>query len=218
MLKQLKKHGKKIIFVRHAESIGNARGLDDESLVELPNHRFPITVPVGRNQGHHCGEVLKAHKVYWDQAFYSTFLRPQETWQEITSVYNPSFLKPIMDPRLDEWWRGIWHTMNKADIARLYPLEAQIQKREGWYHYRAPGGQSGPDVELQIRSFLNDFLYGCYQSFRHILIVGHGKWAILFWRLMTGASIEETAQRLKTNPFGNCSITIFDGTVREIAT
>ncbi|MFA5124671.1 MAG: hypothetical protein WC473_02500 [Patescibacteria group bacterium] len=47
MLGQLKSHFKKIIFVRHGESIGNARGLDDNSLTVMPNHQFPLTDPDG---------------------------------------------------------------------------------------------------------------------------------------------------------------------------
>jgi len=216
MLAQLKRYGKKIIFVRHGESIGNARGLADNSLAVMPNHRFPLTA-IGRNQARHCGEVLKSLGIVWDQAFYSSYLRPEETYQEIAEAYNPCQPKPIMDPRLDEWWRGIWHTMSKADIVRLYPLEEQIQKREGWYHYRAPGGQSGPDVELQIRSFLSDFMQGYYKDFRTIFIAGHGKWGILFWRLMVGATVAEAEERMKNNPFGNCSVTVFGDSIREIA-
>ncbi|MFA6228413.1 MAG: histidine phosphatase family protein [Patescibacteria group bacterium] len=210
MLQQLKDSGKKIIFVRHGESIGNAKGLDDESLVELPNHRFPLTLN-GQNQAHHAGRALKIVGLSWEQAFFSSYLRTEQTLQGITEVYNPCGLKPIMDSRLDEWWRGIWHTMSKADIVRLYPLEEQIQKREGWYHYRAPGGQSGPDVELQIRSFLNDFFYGCYSGFKTILVVGHGKWGILFWRLIMDVTIDKAKERLQLMPFGNCHISIFSG-------
>lgn len=213
MLKQLQKYHKRIIFVRHGESVGNARGLDDNSLADTPNHRFPLT-QVGYQQACLCGRILRSKGIIWDRAFISSYTRTEQTHDGIN--VGLIVCKPIMDPRLDEWWRGIWHTMTKADIARLYPLEAQIQKREGWYHYRAPGGQSGPDVELQIRSFLSDFLFGCYSSWGDILLVGHGKWAILFWRIMTGSTVEQAAQRLKDKPFGNCSITIFGSKVTEI--
>lgn len=210
MIERLGRLGKKIIFVRHGESIGNAIGLDDKSLSDTANHRFDLT-QLGREQARNAAKELEMRGLVWDRAFYSSYYRTKATWQEINSVYPCCAAKPNMDARLDEWWRGIWHTMSKEDIARLYPLEEKIKQREGWYNYRAPGGQSGPDVELQIRSFLSDFMFGCYRDVPNILIVGHGKWAILFWRIIMGASVDEAEHRMKISPFGNCSIAIFEG-------
>jgi broad specificity phosphatase PhoE len=214
-LREMRKLQRRIIFVRHGESEGNARGMDNSSLVDLPNHQFSLTER-GREQARQVGRALLESGATWDHVFISTYRRTAQTWEQIRLVFEEERGRkslfasdPTMDARLDEWWRGIWHTMSKDDIAKYYPLEEKIQQREDWYHYRAPGGQSGPDVELQIRSFLNDFFSGVYRDLGTILIIGHGKWEILFWRLMMGATIEEAKERWQTNPFTNCSVTFF---------
>jgi len=209
VFKQLGLKSKSIIFVRHGQSIGNVRGLDDESLVDTPNYLFGISEQ-GQFESRQAGEILRNLKLSWDQSFISTYLRTKQTWDGMKSVFPTGLAEPIIDSRLNEWWRGIWHTMNKDDIVKYFPLEFGISKREGWYHYRAPGGQAGQDVELQIYSFLTDFVSGTYSDAKTILVVGHGKWAILFWRIMTGATVDEAEEKLKNNPFGNCSITICD--------
>ncbi|MDO8669022.1 MAG: histidine phosphatase family protein [Candidatus Buchananbacteria bacterium] len=214
MLNILQSKGKKIIFVRHGESEGNAKGLDDSSLIDVPNYGFVLSER-GYEQARLAGGKLRELGLSWDRAFISTYLRTRQTWWGINDAYPICSHAPIIDSRLNEWWRGIWHTMNRTDIDKYYPLEDHIKAREGWYHYRAPGGQSGQDVELQIYSFLSDFMYGPYKKFKKILIVGHGQWAILFWRILTGATVEEAENRKKFKPFGNCSITIFDNCLIE---
>lgn len=209
MIRQLGIKNKKIIFIRHGQSLGNARGLDDESLVDTPNYLFGLS-DQGKIEASQAGQRLLDLGLSWDQSFISTYLRTQETFKFINNVCK-STNEPIIDSRLNEWWRGIWHTMNKDDVYKYFPMEKEIAKREGWYHYRAPGGQAGQDVELQIYSFLNDFIYGTYSDLPTILVLGHGKWAILFWRIITGTTVDEAEKKLKSDPFGNCSISICDG-------
>lgn len=211
MINAFGKTGKRIVFVRHGESIGNAKGLDDNSLEDIANHDFPLS-DRGSEQAEAAGRYIIDRQFNFDASFVSTYLRTLLTHRKMRIVApNLSVDAPIEDARLDEWWRGIWHTMTSEEIDRYYPLERKIMSREGWYHYRAPGGQNGPDVELQIRSFLNDFLFGAYRHYGSILISGHGKWGIMFWKAITGASVGEAEYYWKQTPFGNCSISLIDG-------
>ena len=192
---------KQIVIVRHAESEGNAKKADDNSMTEVANHQFSLTV-AGQEQALTTGEHLRVNYEF-DAFFVSTFERTQQSF----ALMFPE-VKPIVDSRLDEFWRGIWHTMSEEEAVQAYPQEVRIKEREGLYHYRAPGGQNGQDVDLMIYSFLSD-LRELYAN-KRLLIVGHGTWMIFFWRIMRGLSIKEAEARYKSNKYHNASVTVFD--------
>ncbi len=199
---------RRIVIVRHAESEGNARGRDDESLEMVPNHQFPLTVK-GRDQAQKTGEYLKAKFGTFDACFTSTFRRTQETLLEMLGC-----APTVIDSRLNEHWRGIWHTMPREMVERFYPEEARIQKREGWFHNRALGGQAGQDVELAIHSFnadLREFYAG-----KDVLIVGHGSWMILYARVIQQISLAEAEQRHRDKFYQNASVTIYENVLGKL--
>ncbi len=111
------------------------------------------------------------------------------------------------DPRLAEAQRGIWHTMTKEAIAKHFPFEAYRKNHEGLYHHRPLGGESWPDVELRIHSFLGT-LHRDYGG-KDVLIVAHGHWLILFRRLVERFSIEEALRMYGEAVAPNASVTIF---------
>lgn len=192
----------RIVMVRHAESEGNAKGRDDESLEQVPNHRFGLT-PKGIAQAQATGRHLREKFGEFDAYFVSTYLRTQLTLQQMYP--NAS---PVIDSRLNEHWRGVWHTLPKNIVERFYPEEARIAKREGWFHNRALGGQAGQDVELAIHSFnadLREFYPG-----KNVLIVGHGSWMILYARVIQQISIEEAEQRHRDKFYQNASLTVYE--------
>lgn len=181
---------KKIYFVRHAESIGNKLGLDDNSLENIPNHQFNLSEK-GKKQAKELGEYLQESGILEDvKIFYSKFLRTKETMDIALSVNkNTSNIYKIQDFRLDEWWKGIFHSMTKEEIRKYYPLEPKIRDREGWYQYRPPQGESGKDVELRIYNFLVDNKSN-YAVFRddlekNWLIFGHGRICSFMEKILT---------------------------------
>jgi broad specificity phosphatase PhoE len=140
-----------IYFFRHGESEGNARGLDDESLHGFANHRFPLTER-GRAQARLLSEYV--HDLYLParctEAYVSSFARTAETLDLVLAgVHLPIY----EDSRLDEWWKGIFHSMRDDERARVYPAEQATLEREGWHHYRPPQGEAGKDVESRLLSF-----------------------------------------------------------------
>ena len=186
-----------IVFCRHGESIGNARGKNDNSIEHTPNHRFNLT-STGKNQALSAGYFLNTYAPHgFDDYYVSTFLRAQETFKLLGLKDNP---EPFEDPRLDEYWRDIFHSMSEADVAVFYPIEHAIAEREGWYHYRPPQGEAQKDVELRILSFLSS-LSPC----KRIFICGHGQWFCFFERILCGKSRNETRRNSPTN----CSVVSF---------
>ncbi|MBI2637366.1 MAG: histidine phosphatase family protein, partial [Candidatus Sungbacteria bacterium] len=112
---------------------------------------------------------------------------------------------------LAEGQRGIYHTMTEEQIRQRYPGELERKEREGLYHYRAPGGENWPDIEMRVHSFL-DTLNRDYED-KSVCIVVHGHWLILFQRLIHHFSIEEALWRYKNSVVKNASVVQYEGVV-----
>lgn len=173
---------KTVYTVRHGQSIGNALGMDDDSLKDLANHQFPLTEK-GKNQLALSGEYIRENNLLSGTGIYtSNFLRAQQSLEIILEKQNGNFSVTI-DPRLDEWWRGIFHALSKEEIEKNYTMEKFVQAREGKYHYRPSQGQSGKDVEINLLSFLNSV------TEENIFIVGHGRSFGFLHRILTNQPI-----------------------------
>lgn len=194
---------KTLVFVRHAESEGNLKTADERAVFDVPTHEYALTER-GRKQAEITGRYLKDNFGNFDIYYVSYYLRSRDTM----SLMYPG-VKVYEDPRLAEAQRGIWHTMTKNEIELHYPDEPHRKEREGIYHYRAPGGENWPDVELRIHSFLGT-LSRDYED-QNVAMVVHGHWLILFQRLIHHFSINEAMQKYKSGPFENASVTIYEG-------
>lgn len=194
---------KLLVLVRHAESEGNLKTADERALFDVSTHEYALTER-GKKQAIITGRYLKERFGNFDIHYVSYYLRSRDTM----SLMYPE-AKVYEDPRLAEAQRGIWHTMTREEIRLQYPGEIQRKEREKLYHYRAPGGENWPDVELRIHSFLGT-LSRDYDD-QKILIVVHGHWLVLFQRLIHRFSIAEAMQRYEDGPFENASVTIYEG-------
>ena len=196
-----------LVFVRHAQSIGNIMSQTERSVLETPNNAYPLT-DLGRKQARIAGVYLREEygSDYFDMFINSSYLRTQETMGIILEELGCSHIVPISDSRLYEKWDGIFHELSMAEIMSRYPDQIRSRKKTGYYHYRAPGGQNCPDVEMQVRSFLSDYCIGNHQK---ILCVGHGRWSKIFRKLFHDLSIEEYLQRLDTENCDNASVNVY---------
>jgi len=196
---------KRLVLVRHAESEGNVRSADERAQFNIATHAYPLT-PLGRRQAAITGEYLRNKFGEFDVYYVSYYQRSRETM----SVMYPD-AKVYEDPRLAEGQRGIWHTLTQEQIEKLFPGETARKEREGLYHYRPLGGESWPDIELRIHSFLGT-LSRDYDG-QNVLIVVHGHWLILFQRLIHHFSIEETVEIYGRRVFDNASVTLYGSDV-----
>lgn len=198
-----------LIFIRHAQSIGNTMTQDQRAECEIPNHSYPLT-----NHGEQEAFFAALHlsKTLGDRLpdlyFQSTFLRTQSTMNIIQQGLGVRNIRSVItDSRLDEKWDGIFHELSKADIEKHYPEQVRLRKRQGYYHYRAPGGESCPDTEIRIRSFISDpSIDG-----KNILVVGHGRWFLILQKILHNLSVEGFLD-IKKAGLENCSITEYDFT------
>jgi broad specificity phosphatase PhoE len=112
------------------------------------------------------------------------------------------------DARLAEAQRGIWNSYTQEEVDRYFPLEESRKKCEGYYHYRPPGGENWPDIELRILSFIN-CLRRDYAG-KRVLVVTHGNWLVLFQRLVEHLSVDEALKRYEKGHFRNASVTVYE--------
>lgn len=200
---------KNLVLVRHAESQGNVLTVDERANFDVATHAYGLT-PRGRRQAEITGAYLRKRFGTFDTYYVSYYERSRETMR----IMFPE-ARVFEDPSLAEGQRGIYHALTHDQIAVAYPGELQRKDREGLYHYRAPGGENWPDIEMRIHSFLGT-LKRDYED-ENVVIVVHGHWLMLLQRLIHHFSIEEAVRRYQEDRiFANASVTIYQGqTMRE---
>lgn len=192
-----------LVLVRHAESEGNIRSVEQRARLDISTHELDITEH-GEKQAQITGKFLQDKFGDFEINYVSYYKRSKRTM----SIMYPD-ANVYEDPRLAEGQRGIWHTMTEDQIKAHLPWEIERKNREGLYHYRPPGGENWPDIELRIHSFLGT-LNRDYDG-QKVLIVVHGHWLILLQRLIHHFSIEEAMRRYRHAGFENTSVTIYKG-------
>jgi probable phosphoglycerate mutase len=193
---------KLLVLVRHAESIGNIKSVNERARYDVPSHAYALT-PRGKKQAEITGQYLHDRFGEFDIYYISYYLRSQQTMK----IMYPE-AKVYEDPRLAEGQRGIWHTLTDDEIAVLYPHEIERRDREGLYHFRPLGGENWPDMELRIHSFLGTLNRDCEDQ--KVLMVVHGHWLVLFQRLIHHFSIGEALLRYHEAIFSTASVTVYE--------
>lgn len=193
---------KKLVLVRHAESVGNTLKVDERAAYHTSSHAYPLTER-GREQARITGGWLKERFPAFDVHYVSYYTRAKETM----AIMFPE-AKVYEDPRLAEAQRGIYHVMTREQMQARYPEELERKEREGLYHYRPPGGENWPDIELRIHSFLGTLTRDCAEE--NVVMVVHGHWLILFQRLINRFSIDEAMRRYHGTIAPNASVTVYE--------
>lgn len=198
---------KLLVFVRHAESVGNVLNVDERAQYGVATHEYALTER-GREQARITGEFLRKYYGEFQVYYTSYYTRSKETME-----YMFPGVPYYEDSRLAEGQRGMYHTMTFEQIQRRFPEELLRKEREGLYHYRPWGGENWPDIELRVHSFLGT-LARDYEG-ESVCIVVHGHWFTIFEKLVHHFSIEEALRRYKEDTVGNASVTIYEGATRK---
>lgn len=191
-----------LVLVRHAESEGNIRSIEERAKYPVSTHEYALTAR-GREQARITGEFLRKREGGFHVYYTSYYRRSKETMQ----IMFPN-AHTYEEPRLAEGQRGIWHTMTEAQIKKRFPGELERKEREGFYHYRPLGGENWPDIELRIHSFLGTLSRDC--EGQKVVAVLHGHWLTLFQRLIHHFSIAEALDRYHNHNAENASVTMYN--------
>lgn len=147
---------KRIILIRHGESLGN---VDDKAYVTTPDWKVPIT-PKGRNQANKAGETLNS-LIDADEfvfLYYSPYLRTRQTVDEIVKhLKSRQIISSREEPRISEQQFGNFQNVKEV-------LYAKQERHEfGRFYYRFKSGEAGLDVYSRVSSFISTLLRDCQQ-------------------------------------------------------
>jgi broad specificity phosphatase PhoE len=174
--------------------------------VDVPNHLAELT-ETGVYQAKTSSNFFankKTHKVVYCSHFYRT--------QQTASLVLPN-LPQIIDSRLGELWRGVWYSLTLKELEEKHPEEISRRKYEGDYFYKALNGESCPEAETRIHSFLDSFILG---PETHRVVCGHGNWMLLLDRILTNGTPESYLAARREEPVRNCEIFTYQFNGKEV--
>jgi broad specificity phosphatase PhoE len=182
---------KRIILIRHGESLGN---VDESAYVATPDWKVPLT-PNGRQQAFQAGKDLKS-VVGNGQVFcyYSPYSRTKETMNELCQHLQKDQIISIREePRISEQQFGNFQNVEQV-------LQAKQERHEfGRFYYRFKSGEAGLDVYSRVSSFISTLVRDCQQYQKagydldniNVVIVTHGLSLRLFLMRWFQFSVEE---------------------------
>lgn len=192
-----------MVFVRHAESVGNIRTREEQRRFPVGTNMYELS-PRGREQARLTGERVRELFPNPDRILRSYYARTNET---------AKFLYPDReireDARLAERDRGMWTDAFEEEVQQLAPWEIRRRDAQGPYHYRPQGGENIPDVEMRVRDIRRSLKFN--YSGKTVVIVGHSQWILLWQAIVHGWSMEETITRYddKNALVANASILVY---------
>ena len=203
------KHVSKLVLVRHGESEFNvqsrkARKAGKPLIWEGARQADIRLTDKGIEDAIGAGRKLAKHDPF-HRVIISPYFRTIQTAEHIVAQF-PYKAELRYDDRIREREKGMFEGLSDDEIAKRNPDEFKRLQRDGEFYYRAPGGESYPDVRLRVHSFLNSMRM--HFPGKSILVVTH---AITIWafRSLIERLGETELLDLKANPehkVRNCSI------------
>jgi broad specificity phosphatase PhoE len=139
----------------------------------------------------------------------SPYLRARETWRIAADASGLPFPEPATDDRLVDRLLGDLEMMTRAAIARRFPDEEQRRADAGDYRYRPPSGESFADIEVRLRSFLDDL--NREHAGRRVVVVAHDAVVLMMRAVIEQLDWDRVVEVSTGNTVRNASITRFDG-------
>eukprot|EP00551_Chaetoceros_affinis_P012825 CAMPEP_0203669712 /NCGR_PEP_ID=MMETSP0090-20130426/6004_1 /ASSEMBLY_ACC=CAM_ASM_001088 /TAXON_ID=426623 /ORGANISM="Chaetoceros affinis, Strain CCMP159" /LENGTH=289 /DNA_ID=CAMNT_0050534449 /DNA_START=1 /DNA_END=870 /DNA_ORIENTATION=- len=165
---------KRIILIRHGESLGN---VDESAYVSTPDWKVPLT-EAGQQQAIQAGKQLK--KLVGDEQifmYYSPYERTKETMDAVCKHLNKDRIISIREePRISEQQFGNFQNVDEVVQAK------QERHSFGRFYYRFKSGEAGLDVYSRVSSFISTLVRDCQQYQKagydldniNVVIITHG--------------------------------------------
>jgi broad specificity phosphatase PhoE len=163
----------------------------------------PLT-ELGMAQALHVGVHLRKDILTFDTILVSPYLRTRQTSDQIIRGldYQPEI---VIEERIREIEFGILDGLTPEGIAAKYPEEIARRKKEGKYWYRAPGGESRPDVALRVQSLLGTLARDYVD--KRVMVVCHSVVVLVFRRLLERWGEQEYLKVDREDDVKYCSMT-----------
>ena len=153
-----------LLFVRHAESEGNARGL-------MQGHQDFALSERGREQARRLASWLSTQGIAWDHSYTSPLVRARETAEIVCELTGHA--APELEGDLSELAAGTLEGLDRAQMAERFPLFLQKRVTEIG-DFAEYGGESYDAVQIRARRLLERLEAKHRASQSRLLLVGHG--------------------------------------------
>jgi broad specificity phosphatase PhoE len=204
----------RLVVMRHAQSEANfhreylEQSASRETHVTL-GHRdadVPLTEE-GRRQARAAGSYLRDTFGEFHAAYISPYRRTRSTGKLAIASLDP--LPPaVIEERLRERDFGVIESLTRHGFMTLFPQEWQRRKTVGKYYYRPPGGESYPDVNLRVHSFLGTLVRE--HPGQQVLVVTHSVVVLAFRRLLERLEEDKVLELDRHDEPKNASLSIYE--------
>lgn len=209
-----------LVVMRHAESEANERREYLNKINSTDNHlnlgKRDVDVELtgrGHEQASATGRYLQAHYPPFDSVYVSPYRRTRQTSERVMAEYSSPPGELIIEERLREKEFGILEGLTKHGIATLRPEEHERRKQLGKYYYRPPGGESYPDVNLRVHSFLGTLVRE--HAGDRVLVVTHSVVVLCFRRLLERMMEHEVLDLDRRDEVRNASLLVYEPGLRD---
>lgn len=209
-----------LVVMRHAESEANERREFLDKINSTDTHlalgKRDVDVDLtarGHEQAAETGRYLRANYPPFDAVYVSPYYRTRQTSERVLAEYPGPPAEVITEERLREKEFGSFEGLTKHGIITLRPEEYERKKLMGKYYYRPPGGESYPDVNLRVHSFLGTLVRE--RSGGRVLVVTHSVVVLCFRRLLERMEEHQVLALDKRDEVRNASLLVYKPGVRD---
>jgi broad specificity phosphatase PhoE len=208
----------RLVIVRHAESAANLRRLyidqansyDMELGLGVRDADVALT-PFGEEQARATGRGLNQHGPF-HVVYVSPYRRTRQTAELICTELEPR-PRSIIEERIREKEFGIFEGLTRHGGQTRHPEEWARREKIGKYYYRPPGGESFPDVNLRVHSFLGTLIRE--HTGQRVLVVTHSVVVLCFRRLLERLDEQELLTLDKTDDVKNAALLTYEIGTRD---
>lgn len=159
---------RRIILVRHGESIGN---IDAAAYGKTPDNMQELT-SWGEEQADRAGKRIRSvlgHPREDCRFFISPYKRSHQTFEIMAKHFHKDQISFVEDPRLRE---QDWGNFQDTDHMKWQQKE---RRRFGVFYYRFSEGESGADVYDRVSSFMETLVRDSFRSKpTNYVLISHG--------------------------------------------
>jgi broad specificity phosphatase PhoE len=210
-----------LVVMRHAQSQANLHRetLEKEDSPETHVHiaTRDVDVPLteeGRAQARETGRLLAAQLAPFDAVYMSPYRRTRDTADLAIASFHPP--PPcIAEERIREKEFGVLEGLTRRGVKEIHPEEAARRRQVGKYYYRPPGGESYPDVNLRVHSFLGTLVRE--HAGQRVLVVTHSVVVLSFRRLLERLDEDKVLDLDRNDEPRNASLSVYESFPGETA-
>jgi len=121
----------------------------------------------------------------------------------------------VVEERLREREFGLLEGLTRRGVRELHPDEMERRLKVGKYYYRPPGGESYPDVNLRVHSFLGTLVRE--HAGQRVLVVTHSVVVLSFRRLLERLEEDKVLDLDRHDEPRNASLSVYESFAGETA-